>query len=77
MKQNYRELKSRLDEVYAVQPNDLGIPFLTRWYRRVNRYFKSMPFVVVVPASLLFATVLYLAFGYLVVRLASILQYGF
>ncbi|MFA5135802.1 MAG: hypothetical protein WC489_00230 [Patescibacteria group bacterium] len=77
MKSNFGRLKHRLNEVYNVEPNDLGLPFLTLWYRRVNKYFKRMPFRIVVPASLLGALLLYLIFGYMVVRLASILQYGF
>lgn len=77
MKPNFLRLKHRLDEVYIVEPNDLGIPVLTRMYRRVNVYFKRMPFIVVVPLSIVFALILYTLFGYLVVRLTSILQYGF
>lgn len=66
-----------MEEVYMVEPNDLGYPLLTRLYRRINRYFKRAPFIIVIPASLAFALTLYFLFGYLVVRLASILQYGF
>lgn len=77
MKANYLRLKHHLEEVTIVEPNDLGLPFLTRWYRRINVYFKRMPFIVVVPLSVVFALILYTLFGYLVVRLTSILQYGF
>lgn len=77
MKTNFAQLKTRLNEVYMVEPNDLGIPLLTRWYRRINKYLKRTPFIVVVPVSVVLVLLLYTLFGYLVVRLASMLQYGF
>jgi len=73
---NYR-LKRKLNEVFVVEPNDLGIVFLTNWYKRITAYFKTAPFLIVIPLSFLVAIFLYLIFGYLVVRLVSLLQYGF
>jgi len=77
MKSNYVGLRNKIREVYLVEPNDLGIPLLTSLYRKVNRYFKKMPFVIVIPLAFILAITLYILFGYLVVRLASMLQYGF
>jgi len=77
MKSNLIQLRRKLNEVYMVEPNDLGLPYLTSFYRRINIFFKRMPFIIVIPASLLGALLLYVIFGYLVVRLASMLQYGF
>lgn len=77
MKPKMARLKDRLNEAYLVEPNDLGMPLLNHWYRRINRYFKRAPFIVVVPATLLSAVLLYLLFGYVIVRLTSLLQYGF
>lgn len=77
MKSNFLNLKNKLHEVSLVEPNDLGFPLLTSFYRRINVYFKKMPFIFVIPASLAVAYLFYATFGYLAVRLASILQYGF
>jgi len=78
MKQTISKLlKKQLIEVNVVEPNDLGIPLLTIIYRKINIFFKTAPFVFVVPISLLVATGLVYIFGLLAVRLASLLQYGF
>ena len=78
MKQNTTSiLKKHLKEVLIVEPNDLGIPFLTAVYRKINIFFKTAPFIFIVPLSILGATGLVYIFGYLAVRLASLLQYGF
>ncbi len=71
------KLKERFDEVFVVEPNDLGIPILTHWYRVINRYFKKAPFIIVIPASFIMVLLLYGIFGYLIIRLATVLQYGF
>ena len=77
MKSNIVQLRRKLNEVYVVEPNDLGLPYLTSFYRKINIFFKRMPFIIVVPASLFGALLLSVFFGYLVVRLTSMLQYGF
>ncbi|OGK24477.1 hypothetical protein A2954_07590 [Candidatus Roizmanbacteria bacterium RIFCSPLOWO2_01_FULL_37_12] len=73
---NYR-LRQKLDEVYSVQPNDLGIPVLTNMYHFVTKFFKTMPFILIIPSSFVGALILYLLFGTLTIKLVSILQYGF
>ena len=70
-------LKKKLKEIYLIQPNDLGNPYLTKIYKKITPYFKVMPFIIVVPISLLFAFLMYFVFGPLIVKLASLLQYGF
>lgn len=77
MKSNIIQLRRKLNEVYVVEPNDLGLPYLTSLYRKTNIFFKRMPFIIIVPTSLLGALLLSVFFGYLVVRLTSMLQYGF
>ncbi|MCX6731299.1 MAG: hypothetical protein NTZ55_05620 [Candidatus Roizmanbacteria bacterium] len=61
----------------VVEPNDLGIPFLTIPYRKINVFFKTAPFIFIVPLSILGAIGLVYLFGILAVRLVSLLQYGF
>lgn len=78
MKQNTSLfLKKHLKEITVVEPNDLGIPLLTTVYRKINVFFKTAPFVFVVPISILGAAGLVYLFGILAVRLVSLLQYGF
>ena len=78
MKQNtYSFLKRNLREINVVEPNDLGIPLLTYFYRKINVFFKTAPFIFVVPLAFLGATGLVYIFGLLAVRLVSLLQYGF
>ncbi len=78
MKKNTKAfLKKSLKEMTVVQPNDLGNPFLTSIYRKVNTFFKTAPFIFVIPLAILSATGLVYLFGLLAVRLVSILQYGF
>lgn len=77
MKQKIRELKKHLKDVYVVEPNDLGIPLLTTLYRKINVFFKTAPFLFLVPLSFIGATFIVYMFGLLAVRLVSLLQYGF
>lgn len=76
MKKN-KQLIHRLHELRIVEPNDLGIPALTHIYRKLNGFFKTAPFLFIVPLSLLGAFALVVVFGYVAVKLASLLQYGF
>lgn len=64
-------------DIFALKPNNLGNPFLTAWYKRLTKRLKAMPFLYIIPLSLVTALLLYLVFGGLVVRIATILQYGF
>lgn len=73
----FSRLQEKMEEVYLVEPNDLGFATGTKIYRRINGYFKTMPFLFIIPVSFLAATVLYLLFGPLIVRLTTMLQYGF
>ena len=78
MKQNTRALlKKHFKEITIVEPNDLGNPLLTMIYRKINVFFKTAPFLFVVPIAILAAIGLVYLFGLLAVRLVSILQYGF
>ena len=70
-------LRNKLREVYVVEPNDLGFPFLTNIYRKIIIFFKTAPFLIVVPLALFGATGIVYLFGFLAVRLVSLLQYGF
>jgi len=70
-------LKKKLDEVFSIEPNDLGIDFITFYFKKITAYFKTIPFVYVIPFTFLISLVLYLLLGKLLIRLVTILQYGF
>lgn len=77
MKSINLRLKKSLRETYFIEPNDLGYGRLTNTYKRFTHPLKKMPFAIIIPLSLLGAVLMYMVFGYLIVRLVSILQYGF
>ncbi|MCX7881098.1 MAG: hypothetical protein N2482_01120 [Patescibacteria group bacterium] len=71
------KLKKKVDEIFIVEPADLGLDFLTGFYKKTTRYFKVAPFVFIIPLCFLSAIFLYLIFGSLLIKLVSLLQYGF
>ena len=71
----YQELVLKMHEVAVVPPQEVG-PF-TYMYKCIVPHFKFYPWISVSIISALSASVLYLLFGPLLVKLASILQYGF
>lgn len=71
------QLRNKLNEVFIVSPNDLGVDFLTEKFKRITSLLKTMPFLILIPLSFAVALLIYLIFGYLVIRAVSILQYGF
>jgi len=73
---NFR-MKQKLNEVFSVEPNDLGSDFLTFYFKKITAYFKVIPFVYIVPITFFISIFLYFLFGRLLVRLVTILQYGY
>ena len=70
-------LKKKLAETYSVEPNDLGLNFLTFYFKKLSVYLKTIPFVYIIPLTLIISVVLYFVLGKLLIRLVNILQYGF
>ncbi len=77
MKKIEFKLKKQYHEVFSLEPNDLGQSSLTQLYKSFTSPLKKMPFYIIVPLALLSAVLLYVLFGQLIVKLASLLQYGF
>lgn len=77
MKTIQYRLKHKLQEVYILEPNSLGNPILTNIYKFATSFLKQMPFVFVIPLSVLFTVFLYFLVGPLIVKLTTLLQYGF
>ncbi|MBP9690586.1 hypothetical protein KBD81_00745 [Candidatus Woesebacteria bacterium] len=65
------------EEIYSLPPNDLHNNLLTRLYKLGTAPLKNVPFLYIIPISILVGAVLYLVTGQLVIRLVNLLQYGF
>lgn len=70
-------LKHKLEEVFILEPNDLGNGVLTSLFKRTSAFLKVMPFLYILPMSLVLSFMAYVLFGALIVKLVSLLQYGF
>ncbi len=71
------QIKNKFQEVYMVQPNDLGIAGLTYLYKSLTKFLKTAPFMFLIPLALFFVLVVYFVFGIYLVRLVNLLQHGF
>ncbi|CAN5219359.1 hypothetical protein BH09PAT2_BH09PAT2_03330 [soil metagenome] len=71
------KLEQELQEIFSIKPNDLGNQHLTMVYKYITGPLKKMPFVYVIPMSFVVSFMLYALLGQFVVKLVSLLQYGF
>lgn len=71
------KFKQKLNEVFIIEPNDLGFSFLNYWYKKLTAPLKIAPFIFLVPLSLIAATLLYFLLRHFLVGLVTLLQYGF
>lgn len=74
---SYNRLHQKLQEVFALQPTDLGSRRLTMLYKGITSRLKTMPFLYVIPFAVFATIAAYLILGHLLVKLTSLLQYGF
>ena len=58
-------------------PNDLHNETLTSWYKALTAPLKRIPFLYIIPLSVLLAGFMYLVVGQLLIRLVTLLQHGF
>jgi len=70
-------LKRKMNEVFSIEPNDLGVNFLTNYFRKIAAHLKIMPFIYVIPVTLLTSIFLYFVLGRFLIKLVTVLQYGF
>ena len=70
-------LKRKMNEVFSIEPNDLGVNFLTNYFRKIAARLKIMPFIYVIPVTLLTSIFLYFVLGRFLIKLVTVLQYGF
>lgn len=73
----YSDLRNHYKEVFVLEPNDLHFPLATKIFKKFSPLLKIFPFRVFVPLSVLGTVLLYILFGAIVIRLVTVLQYGF
>lgn len=73
---NFAYLKHKYHESFIVDPSDLGNPTLTKIYKRVSGRLKIMPFLYLVPISVMVIVGISLVFRLSVVKIATLLQNG-
>lgn len=71
----YQLLRTKMQEISWVPPQSFG--FFTPLYKVVVPYFKYNPWVSVGIISAVMVFCLYFLFGTALVKLASLLQFGF
>lgn len=73
---NYR-LEKKFNEIFLVEPNNLGNQWLNNLYKEIVSYLKTLPLLIIFPICFLIALSLFLVFKKLIVDLVSLLQNGF
>jgi len=73
---NFR-MRQKMNEVFSIEPNDLGTSYLTSFFKKITSYLKTMPFIYVVPVTFLISIFMYFVFGRFLIKLVTVLQYGF
>jgi hypothetical protein len=77
MKSVNLRLKRKMDEVFSIEPNELGINFLTTYFKKLTIYLKVVPFVYIIPLTFITSIFLYFVLGRFLIKLVTVLQYGF
>lgn len=77
MDNTYQDIQKEFNNIFSLPPNDLGNKWLTFLYKSVTRPLKKMPFIYILPLSIFIAIAMYFVFGQYVIKLVSVLQYGF
>jgi hypothetical protein len=70
-------MKQKLNEVFSIEPNDLGANYLTHYFKKVTAYFKIAPFIYIIPITFFISILLYFILGRFLIKLVTVLQYGF
>jgi hypothetical protein len=69
--------QKKIKEILTPSPNDLGWEPLTILYKKIVLRLKNLPFIIIIPLSLILSFAIYLVFGYLIVKLVNWLQLSF
>lgn len=74
---NKTRLETEFRNIFSLPPNDLGNKWLTFLYKYFTHPLKKMPFLYIIPLSIIAAIGMYIVLGPFVIKLVSVLQYGF
>lgn len=78
MKRFHFRIKKKINEVFLIEPNNLGFDFLTIYFKKITHYLKTVPFIFIIPLTGILTLLLYLIFGEkILVNLVTILQNGY
>lgn len=66
--------QKKLKEIYSPPPNDLGWSVFNKIYKKMVFRLKYAPFLYIIPLTFLLVFLLSSIFGYLIVKIVSILQ---
>jgi len=70
-------IQNKYSEIFSLQPNKFGNERINSLYKMTTRFLKKAPFIVIVPMVTFVVILIYIIIGSLLVKLASLLQYGF
>lgn len=73
---NYR-MKEKMNEVFSIEQSELGASFFTNYFRKITANLKTMPFIYVIPLTVVSSIFMYFILGRFLVKLVTVLQYGF
>jgi len=71
------KFKKQMNEVFFIEPNDLGNSFLNFLFKRSTAFLKKFPFLYLLPLSFLITFLIYLFLGRGIIIINNLLQYGF
>jgi len=77
MKNYSLRFKRHINEVFIIKPNDLGMNFLTFWFKRTTFLLKKFPFLYLFPVASMIVLLMYFLLGKYLILLTNWLQYGF
>ena len=74
---SFENIKSRINNTYTLMPNDLYWTKITYLYKLFTQPLKSFPFKIYLPISIIIGIFSFFIFRFLIIRLVSLIQFGF
>ena len=74
---SFENIKNRISNTYSITPNDLYSEKITFIYKLLTKPLKSFPFRIYLPISIIAVVFSLILFRFLIIRLVSLMQYGF
>lgn len=70
-------MRQKMNEVFSIETNELGVNFMTNYFKKFTAYLKVAPFIYIIPLTFIISVFLYFVLGRLLIKLVTVLQYGF